>query len=284
MKTAARKSLALFVVPGLIFLSSNLLGADRIAIPDGIYYHRFASSISGPEASWANPAGLGYSKKIEVQYLAEFREGELTKDWGLNITGDGLGISYRHLNDFKGGEYNEYIFSMGAQFGHGLFWGCSYRYIKNGAGIYNRRHSWNLGFLLMRSPRVSYGMLFSNLNRGRINGKRTDIEQLYSISYSLFDNTMLFSTEITLSTGQSLSGAEYNYGVDLFPMKGVMLYGNLQNHKGFEIGLRINLAKYFVGGQSRFDDNNAHCGTSLFAGFVSGDQPSVIPPGKKGRY
>lgn len=273
----AREFSKLLAVSALLLLCSELQAANRIKIPDGVYYHRFASSISGPEAVWINPAGLWYYRTISFQLMGEFSAGKFAHSWGLDISGDGIGVGYRHLDDFRGANYDEYIFAAGSQFTYGLFLGGSYRYMKNGPEGYSRKHFWNIGLLVRQNPKYSFGAVFSNLNRKKIDGERTEIEQLYSLSYSPFNGLMTFSFEAALSTGQSLSGAGYVYGVDVFPMRGLMLHGSLDNEDRYELGFRINLARYFIGGQSRFGGGNERRGTTISAGVVMDSQSSILP-------
>ncbi|UCD17262.1 MAG: hypothetical protein JSV44_12565 [Candidatus Zixiibacteriota bacterium] len=243
-------------------------GANRIGSPDGVFYHRFASSVYGPEAVWVNPAGLGLYKDFTVQYVGEYCDGTFMENWGLVTSEGGGAIGYRTRDDFLGDKLQEYIFAAGVGIGEGTFLGGSYRYLKEGPGIYNRRHFWNIGVIFRQNPKFSVAALFSNLNRGKVNGERTDIEQLYSLTYHQLNHRLLLSMEITLSTGQSLSGASYNYGVDIRPHPRIGVYFNRDNHDNFQFGVKIYLRRCFTGGQTRFGSAGDHLGSSLFGGFV----------------
>lgn len=256
--------------------------ANRLELPDGVYYHRFASSDEGPEATWINPATLGISKEITLQYIGEIGDSRFSSNYGFNITGDYIGIGFRHLNDVDSEEYDEYTFATGSEFGYRLYWGGSYRYIKNGPAGLHKKHLWNFGFVVKQNPRLSFAAVFSNLNRSRVDGRRSDIEQLYSLSYRSLNELLVASVEISLSTGQSLSSAEYNYGLDIYPLEGLMIYSNYTGGGSFEVGFRVNLLNYFVGSQSRFKSNRDHSGTSLFVGYALGDQKSLIRRRAKG--
>jgi len=273
MKTICIFFILLFLISGM----NTVNGAERISLPEGVHYHRFASSISSPEAIWVNPAILGESRDINLQYIGELGVGRLNKNWGYNIVGDGISIGFRHIDNIESEKYDEYTFACGAGIGPKFLLGASYRYVKNGSATYNKKHFWNLGILIKPSPRLNIATLFSNLNRSRIDGKRSDIEQLYSFSYKSFSEKIVLSVEIALSTGQNLSRADYNYGVEITPIRGLTLYGNLRDNDSFEAGFRINLRKYFVGCQSRFDSNGSYIGAPSFVGYNSGLQHSIIP-------
>jgi hypothetical protein len=265
-------------ISGLLFLFclGTALGGDRIFLPDDVYYHRFASSVSSLEATWINPAGLGQSRVIKAQYIGVVGVGGIREKWGYNMVGDGIGIGYRGIDDSSGQKYDEYIFAFGAGLQRRFYWGLSYRYIKNGPTFYNKRHFWNIGFLIESSRIFSMAALFSNLNRGRIDGERTDIEQLYSFSYKPSGEKIILSIEIALSAGQNLSKADYNYGVDIIPIRGVTLYGYFHDNSSYEIGFRVNLRKYFIGAQPSFDGNGSHSGTPFYVGYNTGRQSSLI--------
>lgn len=263
------------ILLSILGASVDIQAGERIPIPDGVYYHRFISSVDGPEAIWVNPALLGKYKTVTINYIAEIYESKLSENWGINITGDGIGIGYRRLDDFMGKRYDEYLFASGIQLGTIFYGGTSYRYIKNGADLYNRRHFWNIGLFFGTGTKFNYAAVFSNLNRGRVDGERTDVEQVYAISYQP-SGEIILSAELSLSTGQNLSQAKYNYGLEILPYQGVTVYANMYSGDGFEIGVRINVLKYFIGGQSRYGKDNDHAGTSLFGGYVFGRQDSII--------
>ncbi len=271
-----REFLGPFIILVIAIIPVEVSAVNRIAIPEGTHYFRSAATISGPEALWVNPAALGDYRDITVQWIGEYRERRYGRDWAFNITGEGLGIGYRHLGAFEDHDYDEYIIAVGEKLGHGVFWGGSYRYVKDGPGLYDKRHFWNIGFLFRQNPRFMLGLSLSNLNRGKVDGERSDIEQLYSLGIGMMDNLLLFSAEISLSSGQSLSSAEYSYSLDVFPARGITLYGCFRKADTFEIGLRFNVGSYFIGGQGRFESGAGHRGTSTFIGYTRNPESSVI--------
>lgn len=253
----------------ILLSAANLFGGIRIGQPETVYYHRFVSSVTGPEAIWINPAGLGLDRKFNIQYIAMFHKGDFTNDWGTVVSGDGIGISYRSVESFEGAKYVEYIYGAGIGVGNGMYWGCSYRYIKEGSGYYHKRHFWNIGIIYNRHQQYTLGAVFSNLNRGKVNGGKSDIEQLYSVSYRTINEKLTFSIEMSLSSKQSLSGAKYNYGIDWQVKPNLKIFGNYNSDKFYQIGFKIDLKDYFFGTQSRGEaENNNHLGTSVYTGFV----------------
>lgn len=257
-----------------IALALPLFANERVLTPEGVYYHRFVSSPAGPEAVWINPAFLGQFKVINSEYLGEYYAARFLNNWGSVVSGDGLGISYRHLENFMGSSYNEYIFALGAEINPGTFWGGSYKYIKDGPASYNKRHFWNIGVLINSSPQLTLGFLFSNLNRGRLEGHRTDFEQIYSFTYKILKDKISLSADISLSSGQSLSSAEWNYGIEAIAARGINIYANIDDSRKFQLGFKLIYDNYFVGNQSRYNSDGRHAGTTAYIGYTIQPQTS----------
>jgi len=268
MKIQSKSIIAQFVFCSLLLICSDIRAVDRIELPDGVYYNRFASTVSGPEAVWINPAAIGYFNTITVQWSAEAFSGHFARNWGLTTTGEGIGLSLRQFDDSRGEEYKEYIFGASKQLGYGFFIGGSYRYFKDGSSDYIRKHFWDIGFLLKQNPRLSLAAVLANLNRSKIKGQRSDIEQRYSASYAVYENILEISTEASFSTGQSLSDANYTYGIDFRPTHDLLTHANLDSDNNYEFGFRWDLKKYYVGFQTRFGDGDVHRGTSIIFGFI----------------
>lgn len=267
--------LILFIFSGVTALSVTIQAGENIPVPEGVLYHRFASSCISSEASWINPAAFGLYENLSIQFMSEIYDGRLSESWGMNLTGDGAGLTYRNFYDTSNNHFIEYIFSGGRKLNNHVYMGVSYRYLKSDLDKYNKRGYWNLGILINPGLKFSYAACFTNLNRGRLDGVRTNFEQLYSITYSATE-IIHASVEMRLASDQSISSALYNYGVDILPVKGLYIYANFLSKDGFEFGFRVNLNQYFVGFQPRYGVDNQHTGSSIFAGYVAGQQPSII--------
>jgi len=263
-----RRFLVFLIIFSISLISSNLYAGIRIGLPDDVYYHRFASSVKGPEATWSNPAALGLDHAFHIQYITTFEKGDFSGSWGTVMTGDGFGIAYRSVENFMGEKYNEYIFGAGLAVGDKIYCGGSYQNIKQGFDYFNKRHFWNIGFFLDTKKQLTFGALFSNLNRGKIDDTITDIEELYSLSYETPNRKFVLSMEATLSSEQSLSSAKYNYGLEYYPSPKLSIFANINNDQFYQIGLRYNFGDYFVGAQGRGDKNSNPLGTSIYAGYV----------------
>jgi len=261
------RRISFYIIAAVSFLlSGNLLAGDRIAIPEGIYYHRFASYGLGAEASWINPAALAAGRDIHVQYIGEYEDGRLTGGRGITLTGEGIGITYRSFDNRAGQKHREFIFAGGIDLFRDFYTGFSYRYFKDAPGIYNKRHFWNIGFLIDKYPTIKLAAVYSNLNRGKVNDIRSEIEQLYSISYITTGGTLVLSAEITMAGNQSLSDGKYRVGGEFRLSEMMNLYGAVDEDRFFQLGIRIGSGRYYGGLQSRFDSDSEHIGSSYYVG------------------
>jgi len=266
------------IVAALIVLVASSICGQRVPLPPGVFYYKPAASVFGAEAAWVNPAGLGRYNASSFQVMADYADGYCFKSWGTVIDREQIAVAYRHLNKPDSVNYSEYLFAAGMSLGRRLHFGGSYRYFKEAPGIYNKRHFWNIGFMGQGRSSFSWAAVFSNLNRGQVEGKRTEIEQRYSLSYRPMGKVVTFSVDMFLSTKTKLSNADYVYHLEVVPCRGLYVEGYVDSEKNFQIGARVNLIQHFIGSQSSFQKSGDHLRTTAFLGATSLKQPSLIPP------
>ncbi|UCD64602.1 MAG: signal peptide peptidase SppA [Candidatus Zixiibacteriota bacterium] len=265
----------------LLLLLATVLGrqpaeGQRLEIPQGVFYYQPAASVFGSEAAWVNPAGLGMFRVSGFQFMADYLEGDYANGWGSVIHREGIAMVYRAVHNRPEEDYVEYILALGAPLGKKAAFGGSYRYFKSGAFPFDNRHFWNLGMIHRLSQAVSLGALFSNLNRGKVNGDRTETEMRYSLAYRLKQYDVTLALDMLLSTGTRLSNADYIYHLEASPIKGLYINGFIDSDKNFQVGVRANFLQYFVGTRYNSDRDGNHLGTTGFAGATSRKQPSLI--------
>lgn len=248
----------------------------RIEIPRGVFYYQPAASVFGAEAVWVNPAGVARYGTPSFQVMADHLNGDYAKSWGLVTSGERLATAYRKLFNPTGEDYREYALAASMALGDRLYFGASYRYFKDGPDIYDNRHFWNIGLMSNDGRRLSWGAVFSNLNRGKVDGVRTETEQRYSLSYRPIGSKLTVSVDMFLSTKTRLSNADYTYHLEFTPYRGLYLNGFVDSDRNFQLGIRANLLRHFVGGRSSFDRDANHLGSTAFIGATSIRQPSVI--------
>ncbi|UCE25134.1 MAG: signal peptide peptidase SppA [Candidatus Zixiibacteriota bacterium] len=263
----------------LLFCGGSFTAAEageRIVLPQGVFYYQPAASVFGSEATWINPAGLARYRIAGFQFMADYFDGKYAKNWGTVINREGLAISYRNIYNPNDENYVDYILAVGLPAGKRLSLGASHQYFKQGEGIFDNRHFWNVGLVLRPEGAFSFGAVFSNLNRGKVNDERTETEMRYSLSYRPQEYDLTVSVDMFLSTGTRLSNADYVYHAEFSPIKGLYVNGLIDSDKNLQIGVRANLRQYFVGARHRSDKDGNHRGTTAFVGATSKRQPSLV--------
>jgi hypothetical protein len=262
-------------------LGTSSVHSQRVSLPEGVFYYKPAASVFGAEAAWVNPAGLGRYNASSFQIMADYDNGKYFKSWGTVVNREGMAVAYRYLNKPDSVNYREYLFAAGMLLARRLHFGGSYRYFKDAPGVNNKRHFWNIGLMGQGRGPLSWAAVFSNLNRGRIGDKRSEIEQRYSLSYRPFGKDVTFSVDMFLSTKTRLSNADYVYHLEVAPYRGLYVEGYIDSDKNFQIGARVNLIQHFIGSQSSFQKSGSHLRTTAYLGATSLRQPSLIPQPKR---
>ena len=183
-----------------VIANSQTKAVKRIAIPDDLFYYHPAASVFGAEAAWVNPASLGRFNTPSLQLMADYTRGEYGKSWGIVTSHDRTAVAFRKIHNPSGTEFREWIWAAGFSLNPGMSLGFSYRYFDKGPGIYNNRHFWNIGLSGSTHGPVSWAAVFSNLNRGRVNGERTETEQRYSLAYRPLGPRLTLAVDMFLST------------------------------------------------------------------------------------
>ena len=272
------RRIAVIAIAGLLIvgsLTAPVTAGERVPIPGGVFYFQSAATVHGGEAAWINPAGLGYVKADQTLAMVNLVDNGAGLSWGLAATGQGFGVAYRTLKQDGADDFKEYVFAGGFGLGD-IYTGLSYRYFKDGPGIYGHRHYWNIG-LLSHFGSFAAGAVFSNLNRGKVAGVRSQTEQRYSLAYRPMGPVATLSVDMMLSTAMSFNDADYYYQLEVNPVKGLYVSGLVDSHRNFEIGVHANLYKYFVGDRSGFSRKGKHTGSDAYVGFTSQRQPSLLP-------
>ncbi|HWR84249.1 MAG TPA: signal peptide peptidase SppA [Candidatus Deferrimicrobium sp.] len=254
------------------------LMAERLPMPDGVFYYKPAASVFGAEAAWTNPAALSRYRTSSVQVISDIEAGSTFKSWGAVINREQIGAAYRVLRDSLGQHYREVLLASSVALGQ-IHVGGSYRHFKEAPGVYHKKHFWNLG-VVGSSGRFSWAAVWSNLNRSRLGGERTETEQRYSLSFRPAGNTLTLSVDMFFSTKTRLDNADYVYHVEAVPKAGLYVEGFITSDKEFQVGLRANLQQYFTGVQSFFTSKGRHTRTTAYLGATNSRQASLIPPSR----
>lgn len=267
------------IVVALTLLCTTLVLAGnehRIIPPPGVFYYQSAATVYGSESAWINPAGLGRSSFGGFQLMADYENGKYGKSWGGVIYRSRMTTAFRHLHNPSGTDFSEWIGAAGLGFGTGFNLGISYRHFREAPGEYNERHYWNLGLIHLGHGPLAFGAVWSNLNRGRIKGERSAVEQRYAVGYRPFGKKLTLSVDMFLSTQNKISEADYIYQAEYTVVPGLFVNGYVDSEHGFQFGFRANLLKYFVGSRSSFERGGHSGRTTAFIGASNRRQTSLI--------
>ncbi len=264
----------------VVFVGSSVC-SQRVPFPEGVFYYKPAASVFGAEAAWVNPAGLSRYGASSFQFMGDCADEKYFKSWGAVVNRDQLAVAYRNLDNPDGTNYHESLIGAGMALAGKLHFGGSYRYFKKAPDVYNKRHFWNIGFMGQGRGSLSWAAVFSNLNRGKIEGERTETEQRYSLSYRPLGKVATFSVDMFLSTKTRLSNADYVYHLEVAPRRGLYVEGYVDSDQNFRIGVRVNLSQDFVGSQSSFQKDGDHLRTTLYLGATSLKGPSMLSSSRR---
>jgi len=257
-----------------VILAASAVG-ERVPIPEGVFYYQPSASVFGLEAVWVNPAGLGHFYPGGFQLMADYKDDKFAENWGSAVCRERLSIAFRKLDNTET-DFNEYVFAAGFPMGVKNTVGFSYRHFADGPGIYNNRHFWNIGLISRNFDKLSFSALWSNLNRGKIEGERTSMEQRYGLSYRPYGPKVTVSVDMFLSTENNIKEADYIYHAEYNPYPGLYVNAYVDSDKNFQIGFRTNLLKYFAGSKGGFNKHADHRGTTAFVGATAMKQASII--------
>ncbi len=270
------KSIQTILILSFSLVAGEIRSGERIPIPEGVFFYKSASNVFGFESAWINPAGLGRFDGSGVMLMADYFDGDIAKSWGALVDGEQSAIAYRKIDNPGGADFKELVLASGLGLGK-INVGGSYRHFKDGPGIYDDRHFWNIGLQLKGDYKLCGAAVFSNLNRGRVNGKRSEVEHRYSISYRPFEFDLTISADMLRSSSVNLGDAHMIYNVAVSPYPGLTVSGLLDSDENFNIAVRANLMEYFVGNESRFDGDGGGRGTTIYAGATDLKQESLVP-------
>ncbi|MCK5125934.1 MAG: signal peptide peptidase SppA [candidate division Zixibacteria bacterium] len=278
MRMSRPQTLLLGLLSFSIVLFASSLWSEEVELPSEVYFNTPVASVHGQNSVWTNPAALG-NRQSGSMLIFTHRNNRVIRDWGTVTTTSALAMSYRFVHGNGQTDYRDIIIAIGG--GKRTGFGLSYQYIKDGPGYLNNRHLWNAGLLFRYNRNVSLGARFENLNRGKINGKRSDIRYLYGIAARTYRNRLTVTFDVDMTSKETLDNADFRTGVEYRPKPGMYLYADVDNHSRFNLGFRLNLLSNYVGNRTEFDREGKSYLSTSYIGSVKGKQASLIKPRRK---
>ncbi len=264
-----------WIIGAMAFVAAavGVASAAEVRLPDEIFFYQPVASVWGQPAAWINPAAIP-SAQVGRMLVFTQRGNHLVRDWGLAGTQKYVGVAYRHVAGDGQPDVNEYLIGLGA--GGSSSYGISYRYFKDGPGYLRHRHLWTAGLVSRLSPNLALGARAENLNRGKIDGLASDVRYVYGAAVRLYRNLVTASFDVDMTSKESFRQADFRSGIEARPIPGLYLFADVDNHRRFGFGFRLNIGAGYVGHYHNFDrDLRATMGTT-YVGSVSGRQSSPI--------
>jgi len=271
----------IFLIAGVLLFSAAFTTAPcagELILPDDVFFYRPVASVFDQSAAWNNPAALG-NRQIGSVFMFTQRDNRAFRDYGGAASMRMLSMAYRHIENDDKADLDEYVFAIGG--GKRLQFGFSYRYFKNAPGHLNHRHLWNGALLLQHSPNFSVGARVENLNRGVIDGEKSDIRFVYGGAMRFYKDLVTVSFDVDMTQKENIHQADFRTGIEVRPEPGLYLFADFDNHSRFNLGFRINIEKTYGGHYHNFDRHGKSFRGTTYVGSVKGNQPSLIKTGHK---
>lgn len=273
MKHKRRECVSLLLWTFIIMaVTIGPITAEEVLIPEEVFFFQPVASVFGQSSGWNNPAALGHQQKGSI-FIISHREDRFVRDWGGAISMNMLAAAYREVNFGGTSDLKEYLAALGG--GQKIKLGMSYRYFKEGPGYLNKRHLWNAALLIQHRENVSYGGRAENLNRGRIDGEKSDIRFVYGAAARFYRDLVTVSFEVDMTQKENLNAADFRTGIEVRPMPGMYLYADFDNHSRVNLGFRLNFGSSYAGHYHNFDRDFKSYRSVTYVGSVSGKQPSL---------
>lgn len=262
------------------YVCGLLFAGIAVAAPPKARTHLPASSVAVSDdalATFFNPAGLGVSRALNLYYLRTYQSESQIGDDAFFIAAPGAGFGMEFATAENDTDFTRYSLSTGRHFGSSLYWGTSYSWINSDDRGYDTFRSLSLG-LMYRRRYFSIGAITRNLNRPRLLDEK--LGRAYDIGIALRPGTWRATFSLDMQKTQGISGVDFQYALELRPIREVMLRGTLNSDRSFDIRFGINIGNWGVGTDNRFADDSAQSGVGYFQ-FSSAPKTKSLPRRRK---
>ena len=261
-------------------LCGALFANIAVAAPPKARTHLPASSVAVSDdalATFFNPAGLGAGRALNLYYLRTYQSASQPGDDAFFIAAPGAGFSMEFATTADDIDFTRYSLSTGRHLGSALYWGTSYSWINSDVRGYDTFRSLSLG-LMYRRRYFSIGAITRNLNRPKLLGEK--LGRTYDVGVALRPGTWRATFSMDMQKTQGIKGVDFQYALELRPIRELMLRGTLNSDRSFDIRFGINIGNWGVGTDNRFDADSAQTGVGYFQ-FSSAPKTRTIPRRRK---
>ena len=222
-------------------------------------------------ATFFNPAGLGTNRALNLYYLRTYQSDFLADD-AFFIAAPGTGFSMEFVNAADEIDFARYSLSAGQHLGKALYWGTSYSWINADDKIYNQYKSLSVG-LMYRRRYFSIGAIGRDLNRPKLFDQK--LGRTYDIGLAIRPGTWRTTFSVDMRKTQKIREIDISYGVEIRPIRELVLRGTYNSNGSFDVRFGINLANFGIGTANYFDE---HRKTSAGVGYFHFSNASITKP------
>lgn len=228
-------------------------------------------------ATFFNPAGLGTRQALNLYYLRSYNSA-LPSDDAFFIAAPSTGFSMEFANATEDIDFTRYNLSAGHHFGSSLYWGTSYSWINSDSEDYDAYKSISIG-LMYRRRFFSIGAIGRDLNRPKIGDEK--LGRTYDIGFALRPGTWRTTFSVDMRKTQDVSDIDLSYGVEIRPIRELMLRGTYNSDKSFDVRFGINLGNFGIGNVNFFDEDSK---TDTGVGYFHFSTAAITKPIPRKRY
>ncbi|MCG9126950.1 signal peptide peptidase SppA [Candidatus Poribacteria bacterium] len=212
-------------------------------------------------ATYFNPAGLGNNRALNLYYLRTYQSDQSGDD-SLFISTPGGGFAMEFVTTPNEIDFTRYSASGAYHFGRGFYFGTNYSWINSDDRNYDKFKSLSVG-LMYRRRYFSIGAIGRDLNRPKLYNYK--FGRTYDLGVAFRPGTWRTTFSIDMQKTQGISGLDLSYGVEIRPIRELILRGTYYSNSTFDIRFGINLGNIGIGTANNFDENrNANDGVAYF--------------------
>ncbi len=230
----------------LTLSTSSLSGYQSPTESFVLPYHSVATS-DDIFAIKHNPSGLGLRRSFQSSFFHTYSDSTFEGDNAWLLSLGGLGFSVEWLGNITPQTYRKYTLASGGKFADGFYWGTSYSWFGSRYEDYDKLSSWKIGLLLRPFEFVSFGAVAKDLNRPRFRDEKTEVSFDCGLAVRPMGDRLTLSVDGSMSQKEKARNADTRYRVEVEPLDGFVISGDIDNDGNFGIGGRINLYNLGLG-------------------------------------
>ena len=241
-----------------------LLPIFAVASPPKVNTYLPSNSVAMTDdslATYFNPAGLGNNRALNLYYLRTYQS-DISGDDALFISTPGGGFGMEFVTTPNEIDFTRYSASGGYHFGSGFYFGTNYSWINSDDRNYDKFKSLSVG-LMYRRRYFSIGAIGRDLNRPKLYNYK--FGRTYDFGMAIRPGTWRATFSIDMQKTQGISGLDLTYGVEIRPIRELMLRSTYNSNNTFDIRFGINLGNIGIGTANNFDEKrNTNDGVAYF--------------------